>query len=48
MVPTPALKDDMDKALERASNYASIMGPDNFFIELQDAGMPEQTRSIPA
>lgn len=34
-------------ALERASKLQDIFGRDNFFIELQDHGLPEQLRTNP-
>jgi DNA polymerase-3 subunit alpha len=46
-VPSLLLKDQEDKALEAARELASIMGPENFFIELQDAGIPEQHKINP-
>jgi DNA polymerase-3 subunit alpha len=42
----PVAKDFMrsgyDKALETAKTYSNIFGENNFFLELQDHGMPEQ------
>jgi len=32
----------LDEAEKVAREYASIFGPDNFFLEMQDHGMPEQ------
>lgn len=32
----------VDKAVELAKEYSDILGPNNFFLELQDHGMPEQ------
>ncbi len=32
----------LDKAREKALSYKNILGPDNFFIEIQDNGLPEQ------
>lgn len=34
-------------ALERAARFQDIFGRDNFFIELQDHGIPEQIRTNP-
>ncbi|MCB1259781.1 MAG: PHP domain-containing protein, partial [Acidimicrobiales bacterium] len=36
-----------DAALERASRFQDIFGRDNFFIEIQDHGIPEQKRTNP-
>ncbi len=36
------LHDGMPAALQRAGDYADIFGKDNFFLELQDQGLPEQ------
>ena len=41
------LHDDYPKALELAGRLQSIFGQENFFIELQDHGLPEQTRTNP-
>ncbi len=32
----------IDKAVALAKEYAEILGPDNFFLEMQDHGIPEQ------
>ena len=32
----------IDKAKEKALQYRDVLGPDNFYIELQDNGLPEQ------
>ncbi|MEW6002305.1 MAG: DNA polymerase III subunit alpha [Nitrospirota bacterium] len=32
----------VDKARERALQYKHILGPENFYIEIQDNGLPEQ------
>ncbi len=32
----------IDKAVELANEYSEILGPNNFFLELMDHGMPEQ------
>ncbi len=32
----------VDKAVALANEYADILGPNNFYLELQDHGMPEQ------
>src|SRR5918912_3483791 len=41
------LKDDFDGALAAAGRFQEILGKDNFFVELQDHGLPEQHRTNP-
>jgi DNA polymerase-3 subunit alpha len=41
------LHDDYRKALELAGRLQTIFGPENFFIEMQDHGIPEQVRTNP-
>jgi DNA polymerase-3 subunit alpha len=41
------LRDDYPGALELAGRLQSIFGRENFFIELQDHGIPEQVRTNP-
>ena len=41
------LADDFDTAFKKAGRLQEIFGPDNFFIELQDHGIPEQSRTNP-
>ncbi|HLF39951.1 MAG TPA: DNA polymerase III subunit alpha, partial [Acidimicrobiia bacterium] len=41
------LKDDFAGALEAAGRFQEILGRDNFFVELQDHGLPEQHRTNP-
>ncbi len=41
------LRDDYAKALELAARFQTIFGRENFFIEMQDHGMPEQARTNP-
>lgn len=41
------LQDDLLKATELAGRLQSIFGRDNFFIELQDHGQPEQVKTNP-
>ena len=41
------LQDNYQKALELASRLQSIFGTENFFIEMQDHGIPEQLRTNP-
>jgi len=32
----------VDKAVELANEYSDILGPDNFYLEIQDHGLPKQ------
>ena len=41
------LQDNYAKAVELAGRLQSIFGPENFFIEMQDHGIPEQLRTNP-
>jgi DNA polymerase-3 subunit alpha len=41
------LKDDFDGALAAAARFQEILGKDNFLVELQDHGLPEQHRTNP-
>lgn len=41
------LNNNPQLALEQATRFQDIFGRDNFFIELQDHGMPEQKRTNP-
>ncbi|UMZ74494.1 DNA polymerase III subunit alpha [Natranaerofaba carboxydovora] len=41
-IPTSILKSDYEKAKEKAMQYKSIFGENNFFLELQDHGLPEE------
>ncbi len=41
-VPYYLQKGMVDKAKEKALKYRDILGPENFYIELQDNGLPEQ------
>ncbi len=43
-IPQRILDDDMDGAFELAGLYEEIMGKGNFFLELQDHGIPEQRK----
>jgi DNA polymerase III subunit alpha len=36
-----------DKARTAALTYREILGPDNFFLEIQDHGIPDQQKSVP-
>jgi DNA polymerase-3 subunit alpha len=42
------LQGDENGAYEKAGRFQDIFGRDNFFIELQDHGIPEQSRTNPA
>jgi DNA polymerase-3 subunit alpha len=44
-VPFYAGRDMLDRARESALEYKNILGPENFFIELQDNGLPAQERA---
>ncbi len=46
-VPQGLLKKDMQEARRRAEEYLKIFGPERFFIELQDHGIPEQREINP-
>ena len=41
------LADDEDRALKLAGRLQDIFGPESFFIELQDHGLPDQRRTNP-
>ena len=41
-VPELVVQGDMDAALKMAAEYKEILGPNNYFIELQDHGIEEQ------
>jgi DNA polymerase-3 subunit alpha len=42
------LKDKFQEALDYAVRFKDIFGKENFFIEIQDHGMPEQKKTNPA
>ena len=44
-VPAAILRGDIDRAEALASEYKEIFGAENFFIELQDHGMPEEKQA---
>ena len=46
-IPALMLKGDMDAAEKAAGEYVEIFGQDNFFIEVQDHGIPEQAEVNP-
>jgi len=41
-IPSYLQKGMIDKAREKALEYKHILGPENFYVELQDNGLPEQ------
>lgn len=43
-IPKQLLADDYEKALEKTMELAEIFGPDHFYLELQDHGLPEQRK----
>ena len=43
-IPRALETDDLDSARRLAGEYGDIFGKDNFFLELQDHGLPEQAR----
>jgi DNA polymerase-3 subunit alpha len=43
-IPRALELDDREAARRLAGEYTDILGPDGFFLELQDHGMPEQRR----
>ena len=42
-IPQRLMQEDYDAALKYAQEMADIFGPDHFYLELQDHGIPEQT-----
>jgi len=46
-IPSWMLKGDMEKAEKLAREYIAIFGKENFFLELQDHGIPEQKQVNP-
>ncbi|MCP4958419.1 MAG: PHP domain-containing protein, partial [Actinomycetia bacterium] len=42
------MRDDFKGAYEKAGRFQDIFGRDNFFIEIQDHGIPEQHKTNPA
>lgn len=43
-IPQAILEDNISKARHLAQEYRDIFGPDHFFLELQDHGLPEQQK----
>ena len=46
-IPRQLVAGDIEGAAATAREYAAIFGPDNFYIEIQDHGLPEQRRVLP-
>lgn len=46
-IPSRLLNGDEEGAKRAANEYIEIFGKDNFFIELQDHGLPEQKQILP-
>lgn len=44
-IPSAILKDDPERAARLVEEYADIFGKENFFIEIQDHGMPEEKKA---
>lgn len=46
-IPQQLMAGDIDGARKTALEYAAIFGKDNFYIEIQDHGLPEQKQILP-
>lgn len=46
-IPRALLSGDYEEAKAKARKYRDIFGEDNFFIEIQDHGIPEQKKILP-
>ncbi|MDP4132783.1 MAG: DNA polymerase III subunit alpha [Bacillota bacterium] len=46
-IPYALLNGDKEGALKRLNEYKEIFGPENFYLELQDHGIPEQRELNP-
>ncbi len=44
-IPTLLLQGRYDAAKDVAEEYRTILGPDNFYLEIQDNGIPEQDKA---
>lgn len=44
-IPSAIIKDNVDRADELVQEYVDIFGKDNFFIEIQDHGIPEEKKA---
>jgi DNA polymerase-3 subunit alpha len=47
VVPQYLLREEFDEAEEALQRYLALFGAENFFVELQDHGLPEQRRVNP-
>ncbi len=45
-IPRKLVNDDYDGALKSAQRYIEIFGKENFYIEIQDHGIPEQKKIL--
>ncbi|MGM0600810.1 MAG: DNA polymerase III subunit alpha, partial [Candidatus Rifleibacteriota bacterium] len=45
-VPYMTLRDEKDKAVEAIERYQKIFGPENFYVEIQNHGIPEQQKVL--
>lgn len=43
-IPRLILEDRYDRAVEKAQQYQCLFGPGNFYLEMQDHGIPEEKR----
>ncbi|HZK17909.1 MAG TPA: DNA polymerase III subunit alpha, partial [Clostridia bacterium] len=46
-IPSLLAQDETEEAAKAAERYLEIFGPGNFFLEIQDHGMPEQRKINP-
>ncbi|MEG1870220.1 MAG: DNA polymerase III subunit alpha, partial [Oscillospiraceae bacterium] len=46
-IPRALMAGDYQKAKQTALYYSNLLGKDNFYIEIQDHGIPEQKRILP-
>ncbi len=46
-IPRKLLEGSYDSARDAALRYREIFGPDNFFLEIQDHGIPEERQVLP-
>jgi len=46
-IPSLLLEGKAEEAIQRARRFRDILGDDNFYLELQDHGLPEQKRVNP-
>lgn len=45
-IPRAIIQDNMERADALTQEYISIFGRDNFFLEIQDHGMPEEKKAV--